>query len=61
MSRFDVADVQRGLAEANGGYEVVHRSSGLEIFVYVLVAPERTVSRHTRTTRCTSCSRDAAC
>ncbi|TMM07633.1 MAG: cupin domain-containing protein, partial [Actinobacteria bacterium] len=24
----------------NGGYEVVHRSPGLEIGVYVLVAPE---------------------
>ena len=26
--------------EAGGGYEVVHRSTGLELGVYVLVAPE---------------------
>ena len=28
------------MAAGNGGYEVVHRSRGLEIGVYVLVAPE---------------------
>lgn len=28
------------LREAGGGYEVVHESDGLEIGVYVLVAPE---------------------
>lgn len=28
------------LAEAGGGYEVVHESAGLEIGVYVLAAPE---------------------
>jgi mannose-6-phosphate isomerase-like protein (cupin superfamily) len=37
---FDIAEAQRRLVEANGGYEVVHRSDGLEIGVYVLVAPE---------------------
>jgi mannose-6-phosphate isomerase-like protein (cupin superfamily) len=37
---FEVGEVQQRLAEANGGYEVVHRSPGLEIGVYVLVAPE---------------------
>lgn len=37
---FDVAAVQRRLAEGNGGYEAVHQSDGLEIGVYVLVAPE---------------------
>src|SRR6266700_510994 len=37
---FEVRAVQRRLAAANGGYEVVHRSPGLEIGVYVLVAPE---------------------
>ena len=37
---FEVGEVQRRLADANGGYEVVHRSPGLEIGVYVLVAPE---------------------
>jgi mannose-6-phosphate isomerase-like protein (cupin superfamily) len=37
---FDVAAVQERLAEGAGGYEIVHRSPGLEIGVYVLVAPE---------------------
>ncbi len=36
---FDIAAAKARLA-ANGGYEVVHESSGLEIGVYVLVAPE---------------------
>jgi len=36
-------EIQRAkerLAAAGGGYEVVHRSPGLELGVYVLVAPE---------------------
>jgi mannose-6-phosphate isomerase-like protein (cupin superfamily) len=37
---FDVEAVQRRLATGMGGYEVVHESAGLEIGVYVLVAPE---------------------
>src|ERR671927_375049 len=37
---FDVEGVRRRLAEAGGGYEVVHESAGLEVGVYVLVAPE---------------------
>jgi len=37
---FEVRDVQRRLVGASGGYEVVHRSPGLEMGVYVLVAPE---------------------
>jgi mannose-6-phosphate isomerase-like protein (cupin superfamily) len=37
---FDVEGAKERLAAANGGYEVVHRSAGLEIGVYVLVAPE---------------------
>ena len=37
---FEVRAVQRRLAAANGGYELVHRSPGLEVGVYVLVAPE---------------------
>jgi mannose-6-phosphate isomerase-like protein (cupin superfamily) len=37
---FDVEAVKRRLAEAGGGYEVVHDSPGLELGVYVLVAPE---------------------
>lgn len=36
---FDVEGVKQRLSEA-GGYEVVHSSPGLEIGVYVLVAPE---------------------
>ena len=37
---FDVAAAAARLAEQGGGYEVVHTSPGLEIGVYVLVAPE---------------------
>jgi len=36
---FSIAEAQRRLESANGGYELVHRSPGLEIGVYVLVAP----------------------
>ncbi len=36
----EVAAVQRRLSAGRGGYEIVHRSPGLEIGVYVLVAPE---------------------
>ena len=36
---FDVEAVRRRLEEGNGGYEIV-RSLGLEVGVYVLVAPE---------------------
>jgi len=32
--------VQQRLAAGSGGYEIVHRSPGLELGVYVLVAPE---------------------
>jgi mannose-6-phosphate isomerase-like protein (cupin superfamily) len=37
---FDIQGAKERLAAANGGYEVVHRSPGLELGVYVLVAPE---------------------
>ena len=37
---FPVREVQRRLAAGTGGYEIVHESPGLEIGVYVLVAPE---------------------
>jgi mannose-6-phosphate isomerase-like protein (cupin superfamily) len=40
VALFDVAGVQQRLESATGGYEIVHRSPGLEIGVYVLVAPE---------------------
>jgi mannose-6-phosphate isomerase-like protein (cupin superfamily) len=37
---FDVQAAKRRLEEGNGGYEIVHTSPGLEVGVYVLVAPE---------------------
>jgi mannose-6-phosphate isomerase-like protein (cupin superfamily) len=37
---FEIAAVRQRLAEAGGGYEVVHESAGLELGIYVLVAPE---------------------
>jgi mannose-6-phosphate isomerase-like protein (cupin superfamily) len=37
---FDIEATKRRLSEGGGGYEVVHASPGLEIGVYVLVAPE---------------------
>ena len=37
---FDVGVTANRLAQTGGGYEVVHTSPGLEIGVYVLVAPE---------------------
>ena len=40
MHRFEVESVRRRLEEGNGGYEIVHASPGLEVGVYVLVAPE---------------------
>jgi mannose-6-phosphate isomerase-like protein (cupin superfamily) len=36
----DLRSVQRRLAAGTGGYEIVHESPGLEVGVYVLVAPE---------------------
>jgi mannose-6-phosphate isomerase-like protein (cupin superfamily) len=40
MHKFGVASVVEKLRAAGGGYEVVHDSPGLELGVYVLVAPE---------------------
>ncbi len=40
MHPFEVAAVRERLREAGGGYEIVHDSAGLEVGVYVLVAPE---------------------
>jgi mannose-6-phosphate isomerase-like protein (cupin superfamily) len=37
---FEFEDVKKRLEAGNGGYEVVHTSAGLEVGVYVLVAPE---------------------
>jgi mannose-6-phosphate isomerase-like protein (cupin superfamily) len=40
MHAFDVRAVKERLKAGNGGYEIVHTSPGLEVGVYVLVAPE---------------------
>ena len=40
MQPIEVSETSRRLREAGGGYEIVHESPGLEIGVYVLVAPE---------------------
>lgn len=40
MHSFGINAARQRLAAGNGGYEVVHESPGLEIGVYVLVAPE---------------------
>ena len=40
MHSFGVAAVVEKLRATGGGYEVVHDSPGLELGVYVLVAPE---------------------
>jgi mannose-6-phosphate isomerase-like protein (cupin superfamily) len=37
---FGVAEVKDRLVAAGGGYEIVHESPGIELGVYVLVAPE---------------------
>ena len=37
---FEIEQVRRQLEAGDGGYEVVHTSPGLEVGVYVLVAPE---------------------
>jgi mannose-6-phosphate isomerase-like protein (cupin superfamily) len=37
---FEVRGVQEALAAGSGGYEVVFESPGLEVGVYVLVAPQ---------------------
>jgi mannose-6-phosphate isomerase-like protein (cupin superfamily) len=40
MHEFAVKAVVEKLRAAGGGYEIVHESVGLELGVYVLVAPE---------------------
>lgn len=40
MHAFGVRSVVERLRAAGGGYEIVHESPGLELGVYVLVAPE---------------------
>src|SRR5437667_7447819 len=40
MEPIEVRETMQRLQAAGGGYEVVHESAGLELGVYVLVAPE---------------------
>ena len=40
MHSFEFESVRERLAAGSGGYEIVHESPGLEIGIYVLVAPE---------------------
>lgn len=40
MGPIHVREVERRLAAGAGGYEIVHESPGMEVGVYVLVAPE---------------------
>lgn len=40
MRSFDTRDAVERLRAGGGGYEIVHSSPGLELGVYVLVAPE---------------------
>lgn len=40
MRSVDTGDAVERLRAAGGGYEIVHESPGLELGVYVLVAPE---------------------
>jgi len=40
MRGFDTREAVERLRAAGGGYEIVHESPGLELGVYVLVAPE---------------------
>lgn len=40
MDPIHVREVARRLSAGDGGYEIVHSSPGMEVGVYVLVAPE---------------------
>ena len=40
MHEFSISGVKDRLVAANGGYEIVHESPGVEVGVYTLVAPE---------------------
>ena len=61
MHSFSIAEVKDRLVAATGGYEIVHESPGLELGVYVLVAPEPDRQSRTRTTRSMWCSKAMAC
>ena len=40
LEAFEIDGARRRLDASGGGYEIVHRSTGLDIGVYMLVAPE---------------------
>ena len=40
MNAIEIDSTRRRLLEQGGGYEIIHDSPGLEVGVYVLVAPE---------------------
>jgi mannose-6-phosphate isomerase-like protein (cupin superfamily) len=40
VDALEVESARRRLVAASGGYEIVHTSPGLEVGIYVLVAPE---------------------
>jgi mannose-6-phosphate isomerase-like protein (cupin superfamily) len=40
VNALEVERTRQRLAAAGGGYEIIHESPGLEVGVYVLVAPE---------------------
>ena len=40
MNPLDIEAARQRLLAANGGYEIIYSSPGLEVGVYVLVAPE---------------------
>jgi mannose-6-phosphate isomerase-like protein (cupin superfamily) len=40
VQSFEVAEAAARLRDRGGGYEVVHTSPGLEVGVYILVAPD---------------------
>jgi mannose-6-phosphate isomerase-like protein (cupin superfamily) len=40
VHEFRIAEVRERLEAGDGGYEIVHESPGLELGVYVLIAPE---------------------
>jgi mannose-6-phosphate isomerase-like protein (cupin superfamily) len=40
MHEFSISSVKERLLASGGGYEAIHSSPGLELGVYVLVAPE---------------------
>jgi len=46
VHEFSISGVKDRLVAANGGYEIVHESPGVEVGVYTLVAPEPDTQQH---------------